>query len=327
MDEAFGLANFRNAIIVKRRITKNLQEQFESVQALPQANDEILWYSKSPDRRFSAPRMNIETKPEGYWHHFWSNADRPTMRYELLGVTPASGQWKWEQNRAMKAVQNYQEYLKKNPDMPLAVYWEKTGRSLEFIRLSKKGKVENWFPPSESRICDTLWLDVHAYENVKEYPTEKHEELLARIIEASSEQGDLVLDCFVGSGTTAVVAEKLNRRWIACDLSRFGPEAKGPGNASQAHRLCYSAGIDVPEEVRKAVKHWSQMIDYWAVDWDYKGDTFHNQWQSYRTRKEPNRLDLETAHTYSEAGIYIVVVKVIDLLGNDTTKTLEVAVS
>ena len=38
---------------------------------------------------------------------------------------------------------------------------------------------------------------------------------------------------------------------------------------------------DVPEDVRKAVKHWSQWIDYWAVDWDNKGDTFHNQWQTY----------------------------------------------
>ena len=44
---------------------------------------------------------------------------------------------------------------------------------------------------------------------------------------------------------------------------------------------------DVPEEARKAIKHWSQMIDYWAVDWNFKGDTFHNQWQSYRTRQEP----------------------------------------
>lgn len=43
---------------------------------------------------------------------------------------------------------------------------------------------------------------------------------------------------------------------------------------------------DVPEAARKAIKHWSQMIDYWAVDWDYKNDTFHNQWQSYRTRKD-----------------------------------------
>ena len=53
------------------------------------------------------------------------------------------------------------------------------------------------------------------------YPTQKPEALLARIIKAASNDGDLVLDCFVGSGTTAAVAEKLNRRWIVCDLGRF----------------------------------------------------------------------------------------------------------
>ena len=53
---------------------------------------------------------------------------------------------------------------------------------------------------------------------------------------------------------------------------------------------------DVPEEVQKAITHWIQWIDYWAVDWDYKGDTFHNQWQSYRTRKEPD-LQKEIACT------------------------------
>ena len=53
------------------------------------------------------------------------------------------------------------------------------------------------------------------------YPTQKPEALLERIIRASSNEGDLVLDCFCGSGTTPAVAEKLNRRWIACDLGRF----------------------------------------------------------------------------------------------------------
>jgi hypothetical protein len=82
---------------------------------------------------------------------------------------------------------------------------------------------------------------------------------------------------------------------------------------------------DVPEEARRAVKHWSQWIDYWAVDWDNQGDTFHNQWQAYRTRKNPN-LELETSHVYAEPGDYTVVVKVIDILGNDTTKTVKVRV-
>jgi hypothetical protein len=82
---------------------------------------------------------------------------------------------------------------------------------------------------------------------------------------------------------------------------------------------------DVPEEVRKSVKHWSQWIDYWAVDWDHKGDTFHNQWQTFRTRKD-NKLALTAEHKYDEPGEYRVVVKVIDILGNDTTKTVKVKV-
>jgi adenine-specific DNA-methyltransferase len=82
---------------------------------------------------------------------------------------------------------------------------------------------------------------------------------------------------------------------------------------------------DIPIEVRKAIKHWSQLVDYWAVDWDYKGDTFHNQWQSYRTRKDP-KISLDVSYVYPEPGKYTVVIKVIDILGNDTTKTLDVTV-
>jgi len=82
---------------------------------------------------------------------------------------------------------------------------------------------------------------------------------------------------------------------------------------------------DIPEEARKSIRHWSQLIDYWAVDWDYKNDTFHNQWQTYRTRKNP-KIELEVNNKYIEPGKYAVVVKVIDILGNDTTKTLEVTV-
>lgn len=82
---------------------------------------------------------------------------------------------------------------------------------------------------------------------------------------------------------------------------------------------------DIPEEARKTIKHWSQLIDYWAVDWDNKNDTFHNQWQTYRTRKDP-KIELEANYKYAEPGNYTVAVKVIDILGNDTTKTLKVTI-
>ncbi|HVZ79488.1 MAG TPA: site-specific DNA-methyltransferase [bacterium] len=81
----------------------------------------------------------------------------------------------------------------------------------------------------------------------------------------------------------------------------------------------------VPEDVQKAIRHWAQWIDYWAVDWDYKNDTFHNQWQSYRSRQNPE-LELNTAHSYEAPGEYSVVVKVIDILGNDTTKLVKIKV-
>lgn len=80
---------------------------------------------------------------------------------------------------------------------------------------------------------------------------------------------------------------------------------------------------DVPEDVRGAITHWNQWIDYWAVDWNYQDDTFHNEWQSYCTRKEPT-IELKTKHEYEQAGKYQVVIQVIDILGNDTTKMVEV---
>ena len=82
---------------------------------------------------------------------------------------------------------------------------------------------------------------------------------------------------------------------------------------------------DVPADIQKAITHWSQWIDYWAVDWDNQDDTFHNMWQTYRTRKDKS-LALKASHEYAEPGEYRVMVKVIDILGNDTTKTLKVLV-
>jgi adenine-specific DNA-methyltransferase len=70
----------------------------------------------------------------------------------------------------------------------------------------------------------SIWTDVQAVNSQAvertDYPTQKPEALLERIIRASSEPGDVVLDCFVGSGTTAAVAQKLGRRWIASDINK-----------------------------------------------------------------------------------------------------------
>jgi len=82
---------------------------------------------------------------------------------------------------------------------------------------------------------------------------------------------------------------------------------------------------DVPADVIKAVKKWSEWIDYWAVDFNYRDDTFHNEWQSYRMRQDRS-LQLGITHEYEQPGTYTVMVKVIDILGNDTTRAVEVEV-
>lgn len=89
----------------------------------------------------------------------------------------------------------------------------------------------------------------------------------------------------------------------------------------------------LPEEVKGKVKNWSDFIDYWAVDWMFnqheeeteEDDTFHNMNQRYRTRKEP-KLELSMDYEYKKAGKYNVLVKVIDIFGNDTTKLVQVKV-
>ncbi len=74
------------------------------------------------------------------------------------------------------------------------------------------------------------------------------------------------------------------------------------------------------------IKKWSDYIDYWAVDWNFQNDTFMNGWVTYRTRKE-RKLPLESdQHTYDKAGVYTVMVKVIDIFGNDTSRAFEVEV-
>ncbi len=67
--------------------------------------------------------------------------------------------------------------------------------------------------------------------------------------------------------------------------------------------------------------------DYWAVDWNFQNDTFMNGWVAYRTRKE-RKLPLSSdPHAYEKSGKYSIMVKVVDIFGNDTSEIFEVAVS
>lgn len=110
LDEIFGSQNFRNCIAVRRGI-KNVQAQFEEVQALSLGHEYIYLYSKSPQAKLPKLSKDFGIEKAGKWDTFWRGTDRPTMRYEIFGIKPDSGQWRWEVGRASKAQRNYEKYL------------------------------------------------------------------------------------------------------------------------------------------------------------------------------------------------------------------------
>jgi adenine-specific DNA-methyltransferase len=218
MDEIFGYENFRNEIIIKRGRRKNLLYQFNSIDRMHVANDSLLWYSKSAETKFQHPL--VKNKTNSKWMGFWSNVNRPTMRYELFDSVPERGQWKWSKARALLAIENYKVYVDKFADIPLEEYWRQTCQNREFIRKRQGVKYpEYWIPPKTHVVLDNIWTDIEAYSYSTGYDTEKHEQLLERIIGQFCGARDLVADFFCGSGTTLVVAQKLGRNWIGCDSS------------------------------------------------------------------------------------------------------------
>jgi len=201
MDEVFGPENFRNEIVVKR-VQKNFVEG-EFIKSMNNAYDTLLMYSKSPASKFLPP-VDRETKQddgEENWHGFdapnWSGG-RPNLYYELFGKYPPPGNvWRWTKERALQAIRG--GTLRQNP----------TSRKPEYLVTSNRGAMVN-----------NLWADVLAYSFREDYPTEKSEKLLSRIIEICTNEDDLVLDGFVGSGTAAAVSQKLRRRWIVVDVNK-----------------------------------------------------------------------------------------------------------
>jgi DNA modification methylase len=486
LDEVFGVDRFRNEIVREKTNPKNYTRN-----GFGNIHDMIFFYSKGDLFKWSKPYAERDTAKVRADFPFVDTSGRryktaplhaPGIRYGESGqpwraLTPPPGNhWRY--------VQSTLEKLDKDGN----IEWSSTGNPREKIYADESSGV----------FLQDIWLGVK--DQKEEYPSAKNPELLERIIKASSEEGDLVLDCFCGSGTTAAVAEKLKRRWITCDLGRFAihttrkrllgipdlrpfvvqnlgkyerqvwqaelvksADGQSPTSNLQSLQRAYIDFIlqlygaqpmngynwlhgvragrvvhvgsvdapvslgdvtniavefrkavgsgkdaptsnsidvlgwdfafernevarqqaavaniqmrflriprdvmdkravdageirffelaalsvepqvkgrdvvlklsnfvippdDVPEEIRKAIKHWEQWIDYWAVDWDNRSDTFHNEWQSYRTRKEKT-LQKQVTNKYDQPGEYRIVVKVVDILGNDTTKTLVVKV-
>lgn len=193
MDEVFGSENFLNQITWKRQTSSG----YKGKNFLGKNHDDIFLYGRSPHVRF-----NVEMIPysEDY------------INQRFCHVEPDSGR---RFKDAFLGTLTTKETIDRLKSENKIYYTEKGGMRLK-VYLDETLGVP----------LDDIWTDINFINAMSEervaYPTQKPETLISRIIKASSREGDLVADFFVGSGTTAAVAEKLGRKWIATDLGKFG---------------------------------------------------------------------------------------------------------
>ncbi len=231
MDEIFGEDNFRNIIIIRRGI-KSVQAQFDTVDRLNYGAEYILAYTKQDNHRFNKFEIELENGKDGGWNNHWRGTDRKTMRYNLFGITPGTGQWRWSEQRSLIAIENYKEMVKeigknkKDITQEEIDTWykkkvEETGEELDLLRLSSNKKPEHYVPPSETRLASNLWYDlkpngssqVKAIFGKKVFDNPKSTDLIRRIIKfvEGDKKDSLILDSFAGSGTTMHAVMDLNK--------------------------------------------------------------------------------------------------------------------
>lgn len=231
MDEIFGSANFRNCIAVRRGI-KNVQAQFDEVQSLSLGHEYIYLYSKNPQAKLPKLSKGFEADKAGKWDTFWRGTDRPTMRYEIFGITPESGQWRWEIGRATKAMQNYENYLS-NYAASMSIddfyidHLMATNEKMDFVRKNEKGTIQYYVPPQTGKLLSDNWMDILLSGSYAGFDTEKNVLLIERIIKWITKDGDIILDSFAGSGTTAHAVlnanneDKGHRRFVLVEMERY----------------------------------------------------------------------------------------------------------
>ncbi|MDD4051593.1 MAG: site-specific DNA-methyltransferase [candidate division Zixibacteria bacterium] len=209
-DEIFGSNNFHNEIIINR-----FKRQLRGLTCYNVATDSLFFYSKSTRFLFHEvirPRLcsfcGQEVEPK------WLPMSSPGLRHPperricgRLLLPPRGRHWTFTQDRI--------DLMEK--EGRIRIDNEDPWTDLEGTR---HAGVPEYLQTEESP-ADSNWTDIKGYVRSARYPTENPEELLARVLNASSASGDLVLDAFAGSGTTCAVAEKLGRRWVNIDCGKL----------------------------------------------------------------------------------------------------------
>ena len=257
MDEIFGEQFFTNEIIWKRTFSHG--DMGQGAQHLGRLHDVILLYRKSPTTKLNSVYTPYSKK---YLEDFYKYSDPDGRVYRLVSLLGPGGQAKGNPYYEFMGVKRYWVYSEKKMQ-------ELFNKGL--IVQNKSGSVpqkKRYLDESEGVSLQDIWIDIPPVQGgareKTDYPTQKPEQLLARIVEVASQEGDIVLDAFAGSGTTCAVAEKLKRRWIGIDCGKLAIYTTQKrmltlhseiGNSGKAHVIkpftLYNAGLYDFETLRQ----------------------------------------------------------------------------
>lgn len=218
LDEVFGKSNFVNEILVNRG-----KQRLGGTKKYSTATDTVYIYSKTDSYQFFGFKR-ARYKGEAKGTNMLMKGDRnPPERVfidpdgkKVTLLPPPNSHWKFIQSKIDVMYQKGVMYLAKS----------QKGLNSGILKVEKNGKkIPVDYVPSfrfdDDKTIDANWTDISGYDQITGYPTENSEPLLERIIKTATKESDIVLDFFGGSGTTAAVAEKLNRKWITCDIGKL----------------------------------------------------------------------------------------------------------
>jgi DNA modification methylase len=217
LEPIFGYEHFRNEITWKRTTGSN--SSVHTAKQFGNATDTIFFFSKSKKWTFKQLYSFEDENYKTYVHENFTMTDEKGRKYRSADLSNPAPR--------PNLMYDYKDY--KHPKNGWAIskekmiQWDKEGRLL--FPENKEGRIRRkvFLDELKGKPIQNIWDDISIVSGQSKekigYPTQKPEKLMERIIECASNEGDIVLDPFVGGGTTLAVADRLKRQWIGIDQS------------------------------------------------------------------------------------------------------------
>ncbi|MEY4977768.1 MAG: hypothetical protein RLZZ352_38 [Pseudomonadota bacterium] len=215
MDEVFSPDNFVNEIVWQRVSAHSDAGRFGII------HDTIYYYGPT-GRTWNPQRTELNQK---YIEQFFDQVEESSGRKYSRSDLMASGLRNGETGKTWRGINPGERGNHWKVAVSTLEQWDAEGR-IHWPKTAGVPRLKRYLDEAVAQggTAQDIWTDLRPIHNQSQellgYPTQKPENLIERIVASSTNPGDLVLDCFIGSGTTAAVAQKLGRRWIGCDINK-----------------------------------------------------------------------------------------------------------